>query len=238
MDTLKCPICENNLEVKGKGRHLSWIESFDLNENRVISEKSEYQCSNGECSSNKFGIFWIENGEWFRYKTNDQEVNMLEYRKFLCEKTGHPFAIGSWNHYYHVGIDLKNSKKKTIKFLNYKVDIIPADRSYNLQENKRFLPHPYLKKFRFWKKIENTDESYYVSMTFFLPMFLFCIRNFKSEAKSYLQTVYATKYEKNYAKNRVLNLLDTGYNKSNWKKYSVMFIKLFYSKTINKLTYS
>ena len=108
---LRCPCCEKELKVT----HQGWYQ--DIGErvtrpNAQPSLKDGYQCTYEFCVANNLEAVWIEDGSLFLSKIPSQlryTVASKIIEKFSI--SGEEWALGSWNHYYHLGKkELKREK--------------------------------------------------------------------------------------------------------------------------------
>lgn len=238
MSTLRCPVCESRLVFSHKGNYPNWLESFEIdhaedpNEFRVI-EKDAYKCGDPQCISNTLEVCWIESGEWF----SGSKHSRFKTSEILKEKTGFPYAIGSFNHHYHIGLDRCKKKSFWINLYWWWIHIEAKPRGGDLPNEKSYLPHPFKRKISIWKTVE--DGRARVSMTFFFPKLIYIFEDFNRKVNR-LFSEELPDNEKNQLKEEILAMTEGKLRLSlkpapNYMKVFSWYVKIFKKSLIKKI---
>lgn len=183
MTEIFCPCCEGVLEITHRD-HYQDLSEHVSEPNRKPSLKDGYQCINTECIANKADVSWIKDGDCYFGKRPDS-ISYSELSNALKERTGHCFAINSWNYHYQLGKDA--IKKKTIKINLYWLvfNIYPTEKGGNYPLETQYQPHPWKRKVEIWK---HEGEHSYTNVIPFWRMTSFQLKNFKRAYKRWKET--------------------------------------------------
>lgn len=174
---MKCPVCENKLEVTHRGRYQDTTEHVS-SPNAEPSLKDGYQCQNEYCVSNNLGAVWIYDGSIF-ISNPPSDIKWTVAHKIIetASKSGMYWALESWNHNYHLGKRKVKKASFSIKIWEIKLEFIPKEKGYRCKdENKQYFPNYFKWKMEIWR---GTDKDGYTSITPLTSMVPYMLKKFK-----------------------------------------------------------
>jgi hypothetical protein len=148
--------------------------------------KRAYQCTNTECVAHQVNASWIEYGEIFI--NPPENIGWIEAHRMVeaASTTGTYYAIDSWHHHYELGKRAIKAKRKEWSFGKWKIVMEPKDCGWDAPEHLRHQPHPWKRKFEYWKK--EVDGHGYVNVIPDFRMVRFCIRKFNDNYREWKRT--------------------------------------------------
>jgi hypothetical protein len=155
------------------------------NPNGTPSMKKAYQCPTEDCVSYKVNASWIEDGEIFI--DPPENIGWSEAHRMVesASTTGTYYAIDSWNHHYELGKRAVKAKTIKINLGKWKINIIPREKGWNYPEDQRHQPHPWKRRFEYWKK---SSDYGYTNVIPDLRMVRFCIGKFNRNYQEWKET--------------------------------------------------
>jgi hypothetical protein len=180
MSKIFCPCCETELKVTHRDRYQDLNEHVS-NPNGEPSMKDGYQCTNEDCIANQCNVSWIEDGDCYLGK-RPEEISYSILSFALKAKTGHSFAINSWNYHYQLGMDAIKKRTVRINLYWYKINFIPKEKGWDYPIEKRHHPNMWKWGIEIWKK---TSEHGYTNVIPFWRMMRFSIGQFKMNYRNW-----------------------------------------------------
>jgi hypothetical protein len=180
MSKIFCPCCETELKVTHRDRYQDLNEHVS-NPNGEPSMKDGYQCTNEDCIANQCNVSWIEDGDCYLGK-RPEEISYSILSFALKAKTGHSFAINSWNYHYQLGKDAIGKKTIKMDLYWYKINFIPKEKGWDYPIEERHHPNMWKWSIEIWKK---TSEHGYTNVIPFWRMMRFSIGQFKMNYRNW-----------------------------------------------------
>lgn len=180
-EKIYCPVCKSPLVVTHTGRYEDLSEHV-TNPNGEPSLKEGYQCTNVEwCEISSLKFTWILDGDCFANPPEGYSYGEALRKLKSLSSTGMPYALNSFNHYYHAGEARTSKWKKTFEIGKYRISFIPKPWGYRFPNFKRYNPCWYKWKIELWKR---TSGDYYTSIVPIFTMIRFSVSKFLSDYRS------------------------------------------------------
>jgi hypothetical protein len=201
---MRCPICENVLEVTHQDRYESLDEHVSSS---LPSLKDGYQCMYRYCIANNFNAVWIKDGDLFLDPIESISSVVAHDVIKKLSITGLPYALDSWNNTYHLFLTEQTRRTKTFNFKKIEIKIIPKYKQVYIENDKisKYKKLPFRYKIELYK--HTSDNCKFIITPFYVSI----------------------KWKLNKFENGYINLIENENKEQSYRRYMFDFFTSVYT---------